>query len=326
MPRRAPLAAVLFVAAGLAGCIGSGDEPLAPAASRGPLVSKATVGQGVGGIQGLVTDPAIVPLSGAVVTVTETGEQAETVVDGSFAFSLLSPGTYTLVASLEGFEAESRTVEVAAGAVAVADFVLPQLSSAQPFHDVLEFAGFIECSVDTPVIGIAICALPGATPLGQNATNDKFLFTWNSGPSPQTWVVELQWTPGLPTSRSMFVVLEPDGIPNNFSTRYASDLGGSPLLARADRPVIENVDANLTKICDGEWEVGPLDSKDDYCRDQYAEAGGPVWSRVFVDGRLTSDADPSTLGFAFQQAYTLYASMFYHAPAPPDWSVVAEQG
>ncbi|MGQ0537172.1 MAG: carboxypeptidase-like regulatory domain-containing protein [Methanobacteriota archaeon] len=308
----------------IGGCVGGSEEEVGPATVRQDLQSQANVNTALGGVQGLVTDPAIVPLADALVTIVETGKETRSIADGSFAFSLLSPGTYTLVASLEGYETVQKGIEVRAGSVAVVDFVLAQLASQQPYHDVLEFAGFVECSVaypPSPVIGQAfsVCSLPNGV-LGDNATNDKFAFVFDSGPNPSTWVFELKWGPTVPTAQAMSLVVEPDPLFNDLPVRYGVARGKGPLHLRVDREKIEEVDANFTKLCGGEEES--VRDADAYCRDLYAEKGGPLLTRAFVANRALAD-DPPNIGVAFQQDYTQYASMFYHAPAPAEWSVVS---
>src|SRR5712671_978852 len=83
-----------------------------------------------GRIRGTVRDAHSSPLSGAVIRVTgpSPARRAVTAEDGSYAFTNLAPGTYTVSVSLPGVRTQSRQgVQVAADAEAVVDFVLQAL-------------------------------------------------------------------------------------------------------------------------------------------------------------------------------------------------------
>lgn len=313
--RRALLACALFVGVSLAGCIGGsgdgGDE------ERPELKSRADVSERMGGIEGLVTDAAVQPVEGGTVTILETGVSTRTASDGSYAFSNLQPNTYTLTFEAEGFVGSEEEVEVRAGQASTVDVILAHVPSIVPFSQAREFTGFVECSVRTPVVGVAVCAIPNI--VFENATNDRFLFTWEVEPDPWQMVVEMQWDPNQPLGEVLALIVEPDGIPNENQTGYARVVGTSPLVANVGRAQFENVDANMTAICEGDKEpegaIAPSDPES-YCRPPLVQEGGTVWARIFVDGE-----PPARLGFAFQQAYHVIVTTFHHAPACAEFSV-----
>src|SRR5262245_36714069 len=80
------------------------------------------------GLQGTVADPtgAIVPGSRIVVVNVETGVSRETVSseDGLYRVPSLSPGTYKINASKEGFGKAEHTVVVAVNEIRRVDFTL----------------------------------------------------------------------------------------------------------------------------------------------------------------------------------------------------------
>ena len=81
-----------------------------------------------GDIAGTVTDPSGASVAGATLTLTSkaTGsiQVATANTDGSYRFSLLKPGDYTLVASAPSFEKSSLSVNVALGVVTKGDIKL----------------------------------------------------------------------------------------------------------------------------------------------------------------------------------------------------------
>ncbi|HUR33224.1 MAG TPA: TonB-dependent receptor [Vicinamibacterales bacterium] len=101
----------------------------APAAPSRP----AAAPRGAGAIAGKVTTQGTIPLAGASVSLqTRAGEVAASISDGdgAFRFDNLAPGSYIVVASLEGFDALTIPVVVTAtaGAPVVADLRIATVS------------------------------------------------------------------------------------------------------------------------------------------------------------------------------------------------------
>ncbi|MGH2669815.1 MAG: carboxypeptidase-like regulatory domain-containing protein, partial [bacterium] len=287
--QRAPLLAMLLLAVPLsAGCLGGDD---ASAEERVRLKNRAAVSDRAGGIEGLVTDPAIAPVAAADVFVIQTGATTSTADDGSFAFSNVAPGAYTLQVSAEGYIGTELPVEVLAGRVSTVDIILAVLPSTLPFFQTREFTGFVECSVRTPAVGVAVCAIPN-TELGGNVTNDRFLFSWPVEPDLWQLTAELSWEANNPAAAWMSFPIEPIGIPNEGQTFYARGFATTPIVHNVQRDRILEVDANMTAICNGELAPdGTLapQEPDAYCRDPLVEAGGEIWARIFVDGETLTE-------------------------------------
>ncbi|HWP85020.1 MAG TPA: TonB-dependent receptor plug domain-containing protein, partial [Terriglobia bacterium] len=82
-------------------------------------------GQAGGSIRGTVTlagDGS--PIHGVPVRILELGLSVLTAADGSYAFAEVPPGTYQIMASLDGFNDMINTVTVAPGSAAISDFQL----------------------------------------------------------------------------------------------------------------------------------------------------------------------------------------------------------
>lgn len=94
------------------------------------LLAPAILAQSLltGDLSGTVTDPSGATIPQATITLTslDTGEvrQDKTNSAGSYRFSLLKPGRYTVVANVTGFEQTQNTLEVAVGQVAQSDLKL----------------------------------------------------------------------------------------------------------------------------------------------------------------------------------------------------------
>ena len=72
-----------------------------------------------GGLTGVVTDPSLAVVPGAMVEITDrakgTTHDTETDRDGAFRFFFVAPGRYTLTVTRDGFRQESRTVSIVLG-------------------------------------------------------------------------------------------------------------------------------------------------------------------------------------------------------------------
>ena len=79
-----------------------------------------------GGIAGKICDyaNANMPISGAMVSLTSTGQTKTTGTDGYYEFSELAAGTYTLLVSANGYESLSKDVKVEVGVTTPCDIAL----------------------------------------------------------------------------------------------------------------------------------------------------------------------------------------------------------
>jgi Carboxypeptidase regulatory-like domain len=88
-----------------------------------------------GNISGVVTDPSAAVISGVPVTLKnlDTGSSISTTTNeqGSFGFSLLQPGHYSVTTNAAGFQAITRNVTVALGTSSTANLQLSLLSQTE---------------------------------------------------------------------------------------------------------------------------------------------------------------------------------------------------
>lgn len=108
-----PFAALVALAL-IAGCSDApadADNALAEAAAQVEVEATSTTGV----IRGVVVDDAIRPLSGVLVVLTATGQNATTNEAGAFGFEGLEAGTHFLTAGRDGYTTVQQSVEVVAG-------------------------------------------------------------------------------------------------------------------------------------------------------------------------------------------------------------------
>lgn len=318
MRRLALLIALILVTPALTGCLGFGGED---GGQDGGLETKsrADVSSQTGGIEGVVTDEAIQAVENANVTLVEIGEETQTAADGSFAFSKVQPGSYTIKVEAGGFISTERTVEVSQNEVSTLEIVLAHEPTVQPYSQQFEFKGFLECSTHTVVVGIAVCSIPNI--FFENSTNDRFIFFHETEPNAWQMVTELQWEPTQPTAERMVLIVEPEGIYNDNDVTFAEDEGSGPIVLNTGRERMVEVIENLQSTCEEEDATG---SNEEYCNRRYIEEGGTLAIRVFVEGMQqfsTPEGNVSTVGVALQQPFTIINTIFYNTPACEDYSV-----
>ncbi len=129
---------VLLLATVLAGCAASTDtETNAP---------KLQVTSDTGGIRGVVLDERIVPVVGALVSLTKE-KTAKTDAQGLFNFTGLKEGDYLLKVTKLGYESSQTTAHVTAGVAdpAVVKIQIPLIPGFKASRDIFKLDGFYEC-------------------------------------------------------------------------------------------------------------------------------------------------------------------------------------
>src|SRR5436305_189057 len=100
-----------------------------------------------GDVTGIVSDPSGAVVPNATVTIKNNGtgqtQSATSNAAGVYRFSLLSPGSYTVTGSAQGFQNKSQPVTVAVGQAATLNLQLPVGSSSQTVEVTAE-AGVVQ--------------------------------------------------------------------------------------------------------------------------------------------------------------------------------------
>lgn len=319
------LVALLLVTPLLTGCLGLGGDD----GGTGEEVQKqrADVDEQAGGIEGVVTDDAIQPVVGANVTLVETDETVRTASDGSFAFSLVAPGTYTVSVKAPGFVSAKDEVTVSANQAAAVDFIMTHLVSQQAFTQQFEFTAFIECALGAGVnLSVAGGGTGGVTwatcstlNLDGNTTNDRFLDTIELEAPIETLVWEATWDPsGNTAGQNLWFTSQVEGFagvlagPNE--TFYEDISVEPPLHARVDKPVFQNVSEHFQAECE--------EGSDAHCGYNFWDRGWPITIRVFTayDCLPTPVSGCAPIQMQVDNVFTA----FYNTPAPDGYSVLQE--
>lgn len=313
------LAALLLVAAVLAGC--SGGSPSDDSAA--PL----DVDADTGGIRGIVVDESIRPITGALVEFLCTGTSNVTGEDGTFSVVDVAPGACIVRASHPLYDVVQLSVDVVAGDgdPPLLKVLLTRVIFAEPYSTVQDFRGFLVCSIgfflyaseecgegvgvprnscfviDTdPVPCVANPVLPGER-LGSTGANQAQWDFWLDGPFARTLIVEMQWKASSPTLKEFELNLGNDWVCDPFCNGNQLNITGGP---------------------------SPLYMTVDFPRELTTKDGDPT--ELSADTRFSTfiwgnwgSGDPEQLNVALNQAYDIFATTFYYVPAPDGFSFIA---
>ena len=328
---------LLLSATMLAGCgddssggstTGSGNTPVGPGGTpvpggTGTVTPPPEPDEGLGAIWGVVVDATVTPIEGVTITVPVSGQAdpmtTKSDIAGNFAFNNLLPGPYSVNAAKNGYKSIQQTVQVVADEEPeVVKIQLVSDPDNRAYFDTNIFDGYMECSVSTAVLKVAVCAIPNEESqevcdlTGQcvgNFTNDEFRFQFGlTAKNPQWIQSEMIWD-STQAAGSSFTL-------NNGAWRtdgstfidLAEFTGESPLLSYLDEGQINGTTSG------------------GYSWDMRADEGDDYGIRIFTDGPPeTRGVTGWGTGVTYQQQYQVYTHVFYGYKPPADWRYSADQ-
>lgn len=240
------LATVLALAA-LAGCLGVVGGPSTEDAE--PAASEEPAGEATASLVVEVTDPALVPLEGANVTLdtAEGTHQARTGPDGTARLTDLPEGRALVTVDAAGHRGRELAADLDANQTHRRSVVLHPTPDEDPFVQRFEFNGFFECSASYLIVTGDCLAAPRAVSEqvggpGFNATNSRYTFPFQIHPGWTSIAIEQTWDdPTVGTGSTMRLNLEPrhPNATEGHSPQYAEADGTSPI-----RVTVENEQAH----------------------------------------------------------------------------------
>lgn len=255
------LASVLALAA-LTGCLGIAEGP--GTATPEPAASGEAAGEPEAVLVVEVTDPALVPIEGANLTL-DTGEgprQARTGADGTARLTELPEGPALLTVEAEDHRGRELRVDLDADQVHRRSVVLQPSPDGEAFVQRFEFEGFFECSASYMIVTGDCLAAPRAVSEqvggpGFNATNSRYTFPFQIHRGWETIEIEQTWDePTVGTGSTMRLNLEPRNPDETegHSLQYAEADGTSPieLVVEKGKPH-ENASDGMVVPEEGGW-------------------------------------------------------------------------
>ncbi len=261
----------------LAGC--ADDTPPEPEDDFG-LGDELDATSTTGVIRGVIVSSSIVPIEGVKVTIRSTGAEAISSANGEFGFADLEPGTYFLRASKLGYNSTDSSVEVVADVdrPPIVRILMESNAAALPSVEILEFEGFLQCSVTAVVVGGNIC---GLVDIVTGEALDSPLISYELEIQPTYIQSEMVWESTQPAGNALNLMYSwPDDACEPFLCDHEIS-GGSPLILKLDE---EGVDA-----------IG-------FGRDH------ELMIRVFNTGL---EETGGSVGLTFEQRFTVFTTVFY---------------
>lgn len=192
----AALIAGVFALTALAGCTGGAPSDAASSSSAPATAPDPVVTAQKGAVTGLVTDEEGLPIVGAQLTVVELKDRPTVLSDaeGRFTMSDIDPGAYQVAAYKLGYNSVVQLVQVIAGEVATANFVLKAVPPPVEALVVLtEHRGYLQCSLNAQYVLNQCGDLLGGD-------KNRFKFEVATNRTFQEVVIELVWTPATPAT------------------------------------------------------------------------------------------------------------------------------
>ncbi len=241
-------------------------------------------------LAGFVFDPAVIPIEGATISIASLGLEVTTDADGVYAFEELPTGdVLVVVVQAEGYKPASKSLSLDADVSVLLNFTLERIPIKIPTHNTLTYKGIVGCGAIVKGAGTSYRQnCPGGVAV------DNKVWEFYADADLAGAVIEVVWEAQSETARHLNLTVQTVGYGDLdeilFSQEYGSILRGQISSVQAAR---------------------------------FYSDGGLV--RVTVDvGRNTADEEVDIgAGFAVQQEFEVFATLFYVAPPPADFTIDA---
>ena len=235
------------------------------AAERGNLALQAgqklenvdfSLTENAGYVTGLVRDPASRPIAGAHVTTADSGLTAFSASNGRYTLRL-SPGSYVLMATADGYGTQAATTTINAGGTATLNFTLPTEGTLQ---------GHVKGSDGPPVWAAIVQAIRGTDTLTTYTDHNGDFLCYLPGGSYKLVIDQLgylQYTtsvtvnPGAQVTRNVTLTADPSEIASlrgHVRTVTGQAMPGVHLSLRGHEK------RNLSTNPDGTYEIQRLEA------------------------------------------------------------------
>lgn len=306
---RSVLAIVTVAVLLLSGCA---SKPKGISSTDPPVPTDAIVTDNTGSIAGVVVTEEVVPIAGAQLLVQETQDSARTAQDGRFAINGVAPGTYSVLISALGYDAQASRVEVVAGQVTEKTFTMSAIVVKVPFHESRPFAGRFECS--TAFVDVLWAQCPGASALAPDSSSS---ISFDKPTGVTHLVAELRWTQASGgTGQNLDFNLVEQG--RDEEQWYANVYGPSPL------KIVIQVGEKFENPESPGGGVGSSDF-DQVVDDEDTALQLDIYSSpVYADEVVSGAERVALVGVTLQQPFEGYLTFFYDEVPAEDFSAFAD--
>lgn len=277
--------AFVLLAVVLAGCAGEAQEAGPSPSSTDPNA----LPEGVANVlQGRVAGDDSYPIPNATVTVVALQINQTTDEAGEFRFENLEPRDYVVTASKEGYRSKTLRAIVEDGKAYELTFLLELKPNVVPYSEVLNFRGRISCqaafAADPESVAYYDCGAVDPT----SARAKDFQFQANGAQI----VVEAFWQAAQSGANNLTLEVQSVGLTTQ-DIVFGTIAGESGLKLPISQSLMRS-----------------------YYRD-----GGSIRATMSAAPGMLHQPDSYDAGFAFQQDFEVWVTVFYIDPGPPNYSV-----
>lgn len=278
-----------FLGTLLSGCA----EPAKPVATSEPIDDPYALGEGVTNVlQGRVLSPDETPLADAVVELISLRLNVTTNEVGEYRFESLEPRDYLVVASKDGYRTKTQRAIIEDGKIYELNFKLDEKPLALPYDELQTWTGMLACQA-------AYATNPEATThynCGEalDTVNDDWQ-EFSFAPGGAQVVIEAAWQPTQSASTSLMMTVESVGFGHQ-DLVFGQISGESPLKLPISQSMMS----------------------------KYYPQGGTIRVQMATATGALGQPDTYDVGFAVQQGFDVYVTIFYIEPGPPNFSAVPE--
>jgi hypothetical protein len=299
------LAALLVLGAGLAGCLAkddleTGDQKKAGARSQGGPTED---------LFGWVHDGAFSPVPGVLFTVVGADATATSNETGFFGFPVLPrQESLIVIAEHERYVVQSKKILLPVEGSMRLNFTLDPRPEKKGYMEVIDFNGLLSCQAVVEIheghFGATGGAGRDAGGEEENATvvncgfldpNNQDRWEFSVGPELAGAIIEVSWEPDSGFSEHLHLVVETTG----FGAEDA-------VLAEVKGPSVLSAQITTQQA------------------QRFYGLGGIVRASLRVDPNINDQETGIGIAAAYQQAFTIHASLFYVEPPPAHYTVHAQ--
>jgi hypothetical protein len=285
MRRSSTFLIVVLLGIAFSGCADKGKPVATTEAADDPNV----LAEGVTNVlQGTVLSADETPLEGVMVELISLQLNVTTDPTGVYRFESLEPRDYLVVAQKDGYKTKTQRAIIEDGKIFELNFKLEEKPTTAPYSELQTWTGMLSCqaaySSSPEVTTRQNC---GEALEGVNDDWEEFTF----GPGGAQVVVEAVWTSTQDASDSLAVTVESVGFGHQ-DLVFGQVSGESPLKLPISQTMMS----------------------------KYYPQGGTI--RVSVAAATGALGQPDTLdaGFAIQQEFDVYVTIFYIEPGSPNYT------
>lgn len=288
--RRASVLVILIVlGTALAGCA----DKAKPVATAEPTEDPYALGEGVTNVlQGRVLAPDETPLASVMVELISLKLNVTTNDAGEYKFESLEPRDYLVVATRDGYRTKTQRAIIEDGKIFELNFKLDERPLTAPYNEVQTWTGMLACQA-------AYASSPDVTTHqncgealeGVNDDWEEFTFS----PGGAQLVIEAFWQ----------------------STQSAS----TQLCLTSESVGFGHQDLIFGEVCGESGLKLPISQT---MMSKYYPQGGTVRVQMSAATGALGQPDSYDVGFAVQQEFDIFVTIFYIEPGPPNYSAMSE--